>query len=1092
MSTTTVPDHAEGWTVPGYVEQRELSHGASGRVVEAIEERTTLQVAIKYLGPELLEDPDFLRRLRTQMQKLKDLDVPSVVRVYDYVEQPGQPEETGQPVEAGQPVKAGQPVETGQSAETGKSAETDQSGETGEAEEAGQSAPGDRGGRRDRGGRAVRGDREVRGARGDRAVRGADRGDRGARGDRSESRETEEPEETGEPEQGAAVEPEETGETEEPEETGQPVQGAAVVMELVDGSSLRAMIERQGPLDPVAALAVLKGSLLGLAAVHRLGFGHRDVTPGNVLVDTSGQVKLTGFGMATSADEEMQAVGTPLYLAPERWEGESASPASDVYAATAVFFECLTGAPPFSGDLDALREQHASGALPLDLVDARLAPLIGRGMAKDRARRPYSANAFVSELEALAAVTYGSDWEKRGRALLAASAAAPRPHRGRALLAAGAAAPLALSRGGGQDPPAASPPAGSPPDDSPAAAAAVGGSRWRRRRLVVIASIAAAAVLVLGGTVAAVTHSGGTPQASLSGSASVGTPGLLPEYSAVANVTPPVAASKCAKPTAFTYSATISAADPGSVNYQWVYSSGKPSPVRVVSFPAGGSRVVTGETVKAKRAGEGWAELKLLSPAPKTSAKATYRLLCGASRGGITATATVQPPTRTASCAPSPPVFTAYGSITAVKAETVTYYWAQSDGENSAPAALTFTRPGTLAVLPMTIRPQPASGSGEAVLVVTSPVVAASGPATYTLSCTAAKTQTSPTGPIASQALSATASVSPASQSLTSCSAAEPTFTFSGMITDSKAGTVGYHWQLPNGSGPAQTLSFSGAGTKTVTTTYTPGSDTASGSGTLVITSPGAASSNAAAFTLSCGQGLGITNDAPTIAQDGVYYWGTVTVSGGTGPYTWSVTGLPAGLTASGGGATVTITGDPQAAGTFTPQVSVHDSSKPQLTGTTSFTLNVQSAAVSPLVISGYLTGAVVGQAYSAAVIATGGDGTYNWAVTGLPAGLAAATSGGTLTVSGTPTESGSFPVSVTVSDTESPAQTAAADLSLVVVVPIISSPTPSPTPSDSPSPSPSPTPSPSPSLSTDDGGSPDAMSGGSPDAVGGGSLTSG
>ncbi len=298
--------------------------GCPGRVVEAVQERTTLQVAIRYLSQDLVEDPDFLPRFRTQMLKLKDLDVPSVARVYDYAEQPGQ--------------------------------------------------------------------------------------------------------------------------------------GAAVVMELVDGVSLRSVIEGHGPLEPVAALAVLKGSLLGLAAVHRLGFGHRDVAPGNVLVDTSGQVKLTGFGMAALADEEMQAVGTPSYLAPERWEGESASPASDVYAATAVFFECLTGAPPFSGDLAALREQHASGALPLDLVDARLAPLIGRGMAKDRARRPYSANAFVSELEALAAVTYGSEWEKRGRALLAASAAAAarRPRRPRR------SPPAAVTR----------PPSGSPgrfPGGSPAA-----------------------------------------------------------------------------------------------------------------------------------------------------------------------------------------------------------------------------------------------------------------------------------------------------------------------------------------------------------------------------------------------------------------------------------------------------------------------------------------------------------------------------------------------------------------------------------------------------------------------------------------------
>ena len=87
MSTTTVP-HAEGWAVPGYVEQRELGHGASGRVVEAVQERTLLQVAIRYLSPEVVADPDFLPRFRAQMLKLKEVEVPSVVRVYDYAEQP--------------------------------------------------------------------------------------------------------------------------------------------------------------------------------------------------------------------------------------------------------------------------------------------------------------------------------------------------------------------------------------------------------------------------------------------------------------------------------------------------------------------------------------------------------------------------------------------------------------------------------------------------------------------------------------------------------------------------------------------------------------------------------------------------------------------------------------------------------------------------------------------------------------------------------------------------------------------------------------------------------------------------------------------
>jgi hypothetical protein len=293
MSTSTVSGQGEGWKVPGYAEERELGHGASGRVVEAVQQATGRRAAIKYLSPDLVHDQDFLERFRTQALRLRDLDVPHIVQVYDFAEQPGH--------------------------------------------------------------------------------------------------------------------------------------SAAVVMELVSGASLRAMIEHQGPMRPEAALAVLKGSLLGLAAVHRLGFGHRDVKPGNVLVDTAGQVKLTDFGLPTRAAGDLPAAGTPQYLAPERWEGEPASPATDVYAATAVFFECLTGAVPFSGDLAQLPEQHANAAVPLDRIDAPLQPLILRGLEKERTSRPHSANAFVSELEALAAAAYGADWEERGRGQLADRARALRP-----------------------------------------------------------------------------------------------------------------------------------------------------------------------------------------------------------------------------------------------------------------------------------------------------------------------------------------------------------------------------------------------------------------------------------------------------------------------------------------------------------------------------------------------------------------------------------------------------------------------------------------------------------------------------------------
>ena len=142
--------------------------------------------------------------------------------------------------------------------------------------------------------------------------------------------------------------------------TEQPGQGAAVIMELVNGVSLREMIGHQGPIGPEAALTVLKRALLALAAAHRLGIGHRDCKPESVLVDTNGNSKLGDFGLAVRPGAQPPAAGSPLYLAPERWRGAPASPATDIYAVTAVFFEYLTGRPPFAGNYRELQEQHTS------------------------------------------------------------------------------------------------------------------------------------------------------------------------------------------------------------------------------------------------------------------------------------------------------------------------------------------------------------------------------------------------------------------------------------------------------------------------------------------------------------------------------------------------------------------------------------------------------------------------------------------------------------------------------------------------------------------------------------------------------------
>ncbi len=861
MSAWTVPSYAEDWAVPGYTEERELGRGASGKVVQAVNDATGQRVAIKYLSPTLVGDPAFMWGFRTEAQLLRSLGVPQVVQVYDYVEQPGQ--------------------------------------------------------------------------------------------------------------------------------------GAAIVMELVNGVSLHEMIVRRGPTGPEAALAVLKGSLLGLAAAHTLGIVHRDYKPENVLVDTAGNSKLADFGVAIRAGKQTSTAGTPLYMAPEQWRGAPASPATDVYAATAVFFECLTGKTPFSGKLLQLQEQHVTASVPIDRVDTPLQGLIARGMAKNPAGRPQSAIAFVAELEAAAGAAYGPDWEERGRSHLAERAAA--------LL------PLLLRNGR----------AGSSGTSYASTWLGAGGSR--KRKAVTIAAIATAAVVVVGAVATAVTlKEKSSHQTSVSSSSQVAT--ITPSFNAVANVTPPAAASKCATPTSFTYSGTLTATAPGTVKYQWVYSSGKPGPVQTVSFTSAGHKAVSGEIVKTKKAGHGWAEIKMVSPVALTSNKASYKLLCNQGTGQISASASVQVPASTATCPATPPNLTATGSITDVKAGTVTYYWAQSDGTNSAPATLTFTAPGTMAVAPLTITPLADPGSGQAVLVVTSPVAAASSPATYTLSCKAA----------APVKLAATVTVSPASQTLTSCTAAAPTFTFSGTISNNKAGPVSYFWKLPSGNGATQTLNFTQAGSKTVAATYKPASDSASGTGSVVVTSPASVTSNAAAFTVACGQKLTVTNNAPPTATVGTAYSGTVTVTGGKGTYTWAaVTGLPAGMKASANGATLTISGTPTAAGTFTVPLSVHDSGTPKGTGTTSLTLTVGEPAMA--ITRNAPATATVGTAYSGTVTVTGGNGTYTWAATGLPAGLTSGASGGTLTISGTPTTAQTATVTVTASDTESTKKSATTTVKITV-----------------------------------------------------------
>ncbi|WP_190122946.1 serine/threonine-protein kinase [Streptomyces inusitatus] len=200
--------------------------------------------------------------------------------------------------------------------------------------------------------------------------------------------------------------------------------GAAIVMELIEGIALRALLRQEGATGPEAALAVLKGSLLGLADAHRAGVVHRDYKPENVLIAADGSSRLADFGIAAGLGSAPEVAGTPSYMAPEQWQGEPASPSADVYAATVTFYECLTGRKPFTGEnIAELALEHLNAPVPVEGVPEPVRALVLRGLAKSPRERVRSAAVFVAELERIALAAYGPEWEERGRRRLAALAA---------------------------------------------------------------------------------------------------------------------------------------------------------------------------------------------------------------------------------------------------------------------------------------------------------------------------------------------------------------------------------------------------------------------------------------------------------------------------------------------------------------------------------------------------------------------------------------------------------------------------------------------------------------------------------------------
>ncbi len=167
-----------------------------------------------------------------------------------------------------------------------------------------------------------------------------------------------------------------------------------LVMEYVEGITLAAFVQRDGPLTPDEAAPLLRQAADALAAAHAAGIVHRDVKPSNMLVTPSGEVKLTDFGIARmEADATLTqtglVTGSPAYLAPEVASGATATEASDVWSLGATLYHLLAGRPPYDVN------ENLMGALyrivheePPRLTEAGwLAPVLEHTMARDPSAR---------------------------------------------------------------------------------------------------------------------------------------------------------------------------------------------------------------------------------------------------------------------------------------------------------------------------------------------------------------------------------------------------------------------------------------------------------------------------------------------------------------------------------------------------------------------------------------------------------------------------------------------------------------------------------------------------------------------------------
>lgn len=197
-------------------------------------------------------------------------------------------------------------------------------------------------------------------------------------------------------------------------------------MEYVEGGSFEGMLERRENLDPEKARRWMIEAVRGLKAAYAAGLVHRDIKPGNMLVDQQGHLKIADFGLAKPMGSKPSStlagtiVGTPLYISPEQVNSKPLDHRADMYSLGCSFFHLITGKPPFEGEapFDVIAK-HMRDTPPSMLqvrpdISPRFAIIFDRLMAKTPDERYATHEELLAALEAAApeAIEYAGFWQR--------------------------------------------------------------------------------------------------------------------------------------------------------------------------------------------------------------------------------------------------------------------------------------------------------------------------------------------------------------------------------------------------------------------------------------------------------------------------------------------------------------------------------------------------------------------------------------------------------------------------------------------------------------------------------------------------------